>query len=77
MPNIIYKILGIRCLCKPFYPAPTFVTADSDDARNPQHFIYVTVRLRKNHSRIPTDGCRKVQILKCQGVKNSFCADSR
>jgi hypothetical protein len=41
--NIIYKILGFRWLLEHFCPAPTFVTADSDDARNPQHFIYVTV----------------------------------
>jgi len=41
--NIIYKILGVWCLHETFCPAPTFVTADSDDARNPQHFIYVTV----------------------------------
>jgi len=37
--NIIHKILGFWCLREPFCPAPTFVTADSDDARNPQHFI--------------------------------------
>ena len=35
--------MGFWCLCEPFCPASTFVTADSDDARNPQHFIYVTV----------------------------------
>jgi hypothetical protein len=26
-----------------FVPASTFVTADSDEARNPQRFIHVTV----------------------------------
>lgn len=41
--NIIYKILGVWCLHEPFCPAPTFVAAESDDARKPQHFIYVTV----------------------------------
>lgn len=44
--NIIYKILGVWCLHEPFCPAPTSVTADSDDTRNPQHFIYVTVMLK-------------------------------
>jgi hypothetical protein len=38
------KYWGVWCLHETFCPAPTFVTADSDDARNPQHFIYVTVR---------------------------------
>ena len=37
--NIIYKILGFRCLCEPFCPATTFVTADSEVARNPNRFI--------------------------------------
>ena len=37
------KYWGAKRLCEVFCPAPTFVTADSDDARNPQHFIYVTV----------------------------------
>lgn len=41
--NIIYKILGFRWLLESFCPASAFVTADNDDARNPQHFIYVTV----------------------------------
>ena len=41
--NIIYKILGIKWFLEIFCPAPTFVTADRDEARNPQHFIYVTV----------------------------------
>ncbi|SKC24265.1 hypothetical protein SAMN03080601_03562, partial [Alkalitalea saponilacus] len=53
--NIIYKILGFWCLHKPFCPAPTFVTADSDDSRNPQHFIYVTVIAQCKESR-PTNG---------------------
>ena len=39
----MYKILGFRWLLECFCPAPTFVMADSDDARNPQHFIHVTV----------------------------------
>ena len=35
--------MGVWCLNEPFCPTLTFVTADSDKARNPQHFIYVTV----------------------------------
>ena len=43
--------MGFRCLLEPFCPAPAFVTADSYDARNPQHFIYVTVT---THTKKPT-----------------------
>lgn len=35
--------MGVWCLHESFCPAPTFVTADSDEARKPQHFIYVNV----------------------------------
>ena len=40
----MYKILGVWQLSASFCPASAFVTADSDEARNPQHFIHVTVR---------------------------------
>ena len=39
----MYKTLGFRWLIQAFYPASAFVSADSDDARNPQRFIHVTV----------------------------------
>lgn len=39
----MYKTLGIRWLIETFCPASSFATADSDEARNPQHFIHVTV----------------------------------
>ena len=39
----MYKILGVWQLSASFCPASAFVTADSDEARNPQHFIHVTV----------------------------------
>lgn len=35
----MYKTLGFRWLHDIFCPASAFVTADSDEARNPQHFI--------------------------------------
>jgi hypothetical protein len=41
--NIMYKTLGFKWLCEAFCPAFAFATADSDEARNPQRFIYVTV----------------------------------
>jgi|GEM_PF-603638 len=39
----MYKTLGVRWLLECFCPASTFVSADRDEARNPQRFIHVTV----------------------------------
>ena len=39
----MYKTLGFKWLFGTFCPAPAFLTADSDEARNPQRFIHVTV----------------------------------
>jgi len=39
----MYKTLGFKWLCEAFCPASAFATADSDEARNPQRFIHVTV----------------------------------
>jgi hypothetical protein len=39
----MYKTLGFKWLFEVFSPASAFVTADRDDARNPQHFIHVSV----------------------------------
>jgi len=39
----MYKTLGFRLLHEAFCPASAFVLADSDEARNPQRFIHVTV----------------------------------
>jgi hypothetical protein len=41
--NIMYKTLGFRWLHEVFSPASAFATADSDEARNPQRFIHVSV----------------------------------
>jgi len=41
--NIVYKTLGFKWLIKAFYPASAFVSADSDEARNPKRFIHVNV----------------------------------
>jgi len=41
----MYKTLGSMWLHEAFCPASAFVTADSDEARNPQRFINVTVML--------------------------------
>jgi hypothetical protein len=45
VPNIMYKTLRSKWLCVVFCPALAFVTADRDDARNPQRFMHVTVTL--------------------------------
>ena len=39
----MYKTLGVKWLNEVFCPALAFATADSDEARNPQRFIHVTV----------------------------------
>ena len=39
----MYKTLGFKWLFEAFCPASAFVTADRDEARNPQRFIHVTV----------------------------------
>lgn len=41
--NIVYKALGFRWLNQAFFPALAFVSADRNEARNPQRFIHVTV----------------------------------
>ncbi len=45
----MYKTLGFKLLLEVFCPASAFATADSDEARNPQRFIHVTV---VRHTRI-------------------------
>jgi hypothetical protein len=37
----MYKTLGFRWLYQVFCPASAFVSADSDETRNPQRFIHV------------------------------------
>jgi len=39
----MYKTLGFMWLLEVLCPASAFATADSDEARNPQRFIHVTV----------------------------------
>src|SRR5690554_69193 len=41
--NIVYKTLGFKWLIQTFCPALAFVSADRNEARNPQRFIHVTV----------------------------------
>ena len=50
----MYKTLGFRWLFEVFCPASAFVTADSDEARNPQRFIHVSVtgNAKKDHRNI-------------------------
>jgi hypothetical protein len=44
----MYKTLGFKWLFEVFCPASAFVTADSDEARNPQRFIHVSVSTKQN-----------------------------
>jgi hypothetical protein len=43
----MYKTLGSKWLYEVFFPASAFVSADSDEARNPQRFIHVTVTAKQ------------------------------
>jgi len=38
LPNIVYKTLGFKWLIESSCPALAFVSADRDEARNPQRF---------------------------------------
>jgi hypothetical protein len=46
----MYKILGFMWLHEVFCPASAFATADSDEARNPQRFIHVSVMPKAKNS---------------------------
>jgi hypothetical protein len=39
----VYKTLGFKWLIQAFCPASAFVSADRDEARNPQRLIHATV----------------------------------
>jgi hypothetical protein len=39
----MYKTLGVKLLFEASFLASAFVSADSDEARNPQRFIHVSV----------------------------------
>jgi hypothetical protein len=54
--NIMYKTLGFGWLIEVFCPASDFVTADRDEARNPQHFIHATVTGNPKKDRTKIDG---------------------
>jgi len=41
--NIVYKTLGFKRLIQGFCPAPTLVSGDRYEARNPQRFIHADV----------------------------------
>ncbi|SFK28087.1 hypothetical protein SAMN05216357_101134 [Porphyromonadaceae bacterium KH3CP3RA] len=41
--NILYKALGFKWLNQVFCPASAFVSADRNEARNPQRFIHLNV----------------------------------
>ena len=52
----MYKTLGFRWLLEVLFPASAFVSADSDEARNPQRFIHVIVmrQAKRRHYIIKT-----------------------
>jgi hypothetical protein len=48
----MYKTLGFKWLCEVFCPASASATPDSDEARNPQRFIHVTVTTHYNERKL-------------------------
>ncbi len=46
----MYKTLGVKWLREAFCPASAFVSADRDEARNPQRFIHVTVKVHRRNN---------------------------
>ena len=46
--NIVYKTLGFRWLNQAFCPALAFVSADRNEARNPQRFIHAAVTCKRS-----------------------------
>ena len=62
----MYKTLGFKWLCEVFSPASASATPDSDEARNPQRFIHVTVRVHFRTDR------QKIVNLKYERDDNIF-----
>jgi len=61
----MYKTLGFKWLHEVFCPAFAFVTADRDEARNPQRFIHVTVGNKcKSDRRTDRYDSYKIEIRK-------------
>jgi len=48
----MYKTLGFKWLREAFCPASASATPDSDEARNPQRFIHVTVVFNKKNKKL-------------------------
>jgi hypothetical protein len=53
--NIMYKTLGVKWLFETSCPASAFVTADRDEARNPQRFIHVSVKQTNTKNKVYKD----------------------
>ena len=66
----MYTTLAFRWLLEVFRPASSFATADSDEARNPQRFIHVTVvgYAKKTHA-------HEIYLRKSSG--NDYLTDYR
>jgi hypothetical protein len=58
----MYKALGFKWLFECFCPASAFATADSDEARNPQRFIHVSVNPKQRKQKFKVIFSDKVPI---------------
>jgi hypothetical protein len=68
----MYKTLGFKWFCQVLCPASAFATADRDEARNPQHFIHVSVMLNFN-TKIQTTEMIKALLLVLLGLTFHAC----
>jgi hypothetical protein len=65
----MYKTLGAKWLFEIFYHASAFVSTDSDEARNPQRFIHVTVG--KHYNKTMTNSEKLLlEIARCENFIN-------
>ena len=67
----MYKTLGFKWLFETSCPASAFVSADSDEARNPQRFIHVNVtgkRKKRNINHLFERKQTKITFILCVKV---------
>jgi hypothetical protein len=61
----MYKTLGFKWLLEVLCPASAFVSADSDEARNPQRFIHVTVSNKHKKYHLKFNKMKTIVLLLC------------
>lgn len=68
----MYQTLGFKLFCQVFCPASAFVTADRDEARNPQRFIHVSVGQNSWTAPLKTGRGEGIKTMKKNRTKYYF-----